>query len=209
MKRLIVLIISMFALGHAYSQSFVGGVEAGPIVSQYFGDGHSGYNKLSYKAGFFITRETKERLNYQIELYYIQKGSHVTSEDNVKLFNLRLRYLELPFSLKYRLKSLKIPGLVNKKFSKPVYLNLGLSYAYLLQANEDKGPGWQDATPYYYNYDFSWHFGFNFYLTNQLIVDLRFSHSLLPIRSFQRPVNMIIPWAHLNRNLQLTLGYQF
>ena len=204
----VILIISILGK-KTNAQNFVGGIEAGPIVSQYYGDGYSGYNKLSYKAGFFVARENRKQLSYQFELYYIQKGSHYVSEDNSTEFNLRLRYIELPVTGKYLIKGIHIPGLLDTRFKNKVHLNLGLSYAYLIQGNEDTGEGWQDATPYYYSYDMSWHFGFDIYLTNNFFIDLRFSHSFLPIRNYAKNPNKLIQLRHLNRNLQLTLAYQF
>jgi hypothetical protein len=212
MKTKIILLIAVvfLTLLKTEAQNFYGGITGGAVITQYNGDNRGGYNKIGPKAGIFILRELSESWNYQIELIFIQKGSQYSGEKNLAYYNLRLRYLELPLSIQYHLKGIHIPGLIDFDINRPLYPEIGISAAYLLQAMEDdNGGGLAEPADPFKPYDFSLHAGINYYLNNHWIFHFRYSYSFIPVREHPGGQTYLLDRGQYNNVLHFTLNYRF
>ena len=209
-KRLpIILFLSLVGMG-LYAQNFYGGITGGAVITQFNGDNRGGYNKIGPKAGFFVTREMSDRWNYQLELYFIQKGSQYSGEKNEAYYNLRLRYLELPLSIQYHLKGIHIPSLIDVDFRRGVYPELGISAAYLLQAREDDdGGGLAEPSDPFRPYDISAHAGFSVHMNDHFILGFRYSYSILPVRDHPGGQTWLLDLGQYNNVLHFSLNYRF
>ena len=135
--RIILALLIAFSLNTS-AQTFNAGICAGPVVTQYNGDNVGGYSKIGPKAGIFVHRDMPGKLNYQIDMIFVQKGSKYENTEAVDYYNLRLRYLELPITFQYITDVIEIPGLFRLQFPSDVGLELGLGAAYLLEAKDKK-----------------------------------------------------------------------
>ncbi len=192
------------------AQNFRGGITGGAVISQYHGDLLGGYNKLGYKAGVVLTRETQKRVNYQLELYFIQKGSKYVGEDHQGHYNLRLRYIEVPLSLQYLWKGIHLGDFINLDFNTKVYPYIGLSAAYLLDAKEDNdGGGLHEPMKPFFSYDISGHLGISAALWENIILDYRISQSILPVREHPGGQTYWFDRGELNKLMSLGLIFYF
>jgi hypothetical protein len=211
-KKAVILIGIIFTctFGNVLAQNFYGGLAVGPVITQYNGDGRGGYNKIGPKVGFFVTREMSDSWNYQMELYFLQKGSKYADNKNFDYYNLRLRYIELPLSLQYHMEGIHIGSFINTKFKNPVYPEFGFSVAYLLDAKEDSGGnGLEEPIKPFDSFDICAHIGINYHFTERFIFHFRYSYSILPIREYPGDQVWRLDRGEYNNVLHFTLYYKF
>jgi len=105
MKKLILSLLFLFIVAFGFAQKFNGGAMIGMAATQVAGDTYSGFNKAGPIAGFFVNLNASERSTFQLELFYIQKGSRKNADavtGDYDSYLLRLNYIEMP--LLYQLK---------------------------------------------------------------------------------------------------------
>lgn len=214
MKKLVItfsLISFLLIFTNLKAQEFKGGISAGPVVTQYNGDNIGGYNKIGPKAGFFIRRDMPGKLDYQIDLYFVQKGSKYVSQKYANYYNLRLRYIEMPFTFEYLTDKLEVPGLFRLDFNNLVGFEFGLGAAYLIEAKEDDdGGGWLDEpVPTFSNFDVTAHAGIDYFFNEHWFVNFRYSYSIIPIREHPGGQTWLLDRGQYNNVLHFTLYYQF
>ena len=74
-KHLLLSIILLCVFSNIKGQEFGGGVSLGASTSQVAGDRLGGFNKIGLLAGVFTNIKIKEKLAFQFEIIFIQKGS--------------------------------------------------------------------------------------------------------------------------------------
>lgn len=201
MKYLIFYICLLFICFQINSQSFNGGITGGATFCQVDGDNLSGFNKPGSAAGLFVNRNISEKISYQFEIKYIEKGARAkSSADNPVKHILSLKYIEFPLSWRY---------LYKKK-----YLAEGGIYgAYLFKTTvkDENGVVNQGLLDPYKKTDFGLFGGGNYLINKHFIFNIRYSYTL--IRIFKIPDGSSIgPWyhrGHYNNVMNFSLYYQF
>jgi len=157
MIRLIALLFILFTcpiLAQNFDAGFIGGFTA----SQISGDGLAGFDN-----------PLKKKMNFQVEMQYIQKGSKSPSgKEGFSNYTMNLHYLELPFTLNYKLKD----GIVLESGLGP-----GILFAY---SEKDEIGELGGISPSIFALDFLC--GLHYQFLDNLKIGVRYGNSLLPIR---------------------------
>ena len=170
-KLIIICIITTISFS-LYSQDFNGGVLGGVNATQVFGDQWSGPNKAGLYLGVFVNRYFSNRSSVQMELDYIQKGSRKNpdaSTGNYSTYLLRLNYIELPVLYKY-------------DFAEKGTLETGLSLGVLVHSYEEADGSTEVSGQEFNKVDFSFDLGAYYTIVKNLRINVRLSHSIIPIR---------------------------
>lgn len=159
------------------AQDFNAGMKAVLCASQVSGDMLSGFDKAGFGAGLFVRRAMGDRFAMQMEMQFVQKGSRkpLNKDDNT-YYRMRLHYAEVPVLLQFK------PG------SKWIFEG-GLAYGRLLFSLEDNELGEIQGTPPFKKYELSWIAGMSYPLGDKLSFNLRYNHSITPVRPFEGGIN--------------------
>jgi len=114
----------LFSAGEVSAQEFGGGITFGSTVSQVAGDNLGGFDKLGGFFGFYTFVPLNDTWRFQMELYYILKGSRNGSDDGGSFYNLDLHTVELPLLFQYA-------------YNEHVFFNVGPALSILANANEE------------------------------------------------------------------------
>ncbi len=136
-------------------------------------------------------------MNLQFEIEFIQKGSRKPLSDTSSFYLMRLNYLEVPLMLNYS---------VAKKWN----IEAGFSFATLVSAYEEDQTGEITHSPPFHRADYLANVGGNYFITDHLIFNVRFSYSVASIR----PKNENYSYYYFargqwNRVLAFAFAYQF
>ena len=199
MKKLIFSLALLMSAIFVFSQKFNGGAILGMAASQVAGDTYSGFNKAGPLAGFFVNVEPSKRSTFQMELYYIQKGSRKSAdavEGDYESYLLRLNYVELP--LLYRL---NIGWFA---------IEAGPSVAFLMNGYEETN-GQEVKADDFAKATFQLHFGVVFTVAQNWKINFRTNNSYTNLRNQTYTGHVSRFWTHgqFNDVLQLTVAYQF
>ncbi len=155
----------------ANAQNFGGGILLGLSTSQVSGDDLGGFNKAGLLVGIFANKSITSLLNFQMEMTYIQKGSHnpkMTKDDKEDISS---SYFEMPFLLQYHQSEvLKIEG--------------GVLGGYLIDGyyNDLYGRMPNKTNPFI-NYDIGLLLGLDYKFSKNISLNTRISNSIFPIGS--------------------------
>jgi hypothetical protein len=196
-KLFLFILISGFSF-HASAQDFHAGFRFGMSATQVSGDNLSGYDKAGILGGAFVSRQFSQLISLQMEMIFIQKGSRKTvSKIDNSYYRMRLHYIEVPLLMKFHV-------------SKKINLEAGPSAGVLIFSEEDDQLGVISYTPAFKKLEISSHLGIQFILSENWLVDLRYSGSLTPVRAFQGSYNYnYFDRGQYNSTLQLSLNYTF
>jgi hypothetical protein len=170
MRKSLLLILLMCLAGFTgWGQRFNGGILAGGDASQVDGDNNDGFHKFGYLGGALVSLRVSPHSSFQMELEYIQKGSHLV--DTVTLQNdlMRFHYLEVPLLYQYT-------------FAKRLSFEAGPAMDVLLGSLEETQGIAATGTVPMRPVTLSGIFGFSGFITKHLKGNLRFNYSLLSIR---------------------------
>jgi hypothetical protein len=143
----------------------------------------------------------------QFEILYIGKGARKVpkpDKGDLRSFNLRLNYIEIPLALRYHF----------KKF----HLELGLYYGYLLNVYAEDQFGeidFQNQPFPFKNYDIGGLIGLQYEFIHNWFFNVRSKNSLIPIRDFNNLdqnigiLNKAFNRGWYNVDLNFTIRYQF
>lgn len=200
---IITLVFILFISYSLSAQKFNGGLMVGFTASQVDGDTHGGYHKGGLLGGAFVNRVINDNFSWQLEMKFIQKGSHFVPDsaefaNNEEVYRLHLNYAEVPIMLNYHYK---------KKF----ILSLGLGMGYLINFKEvrDDFRLYEDSKRFFHDYEFSYNFGITYKLTKKLYFSLSHSYSIIPIRRQAEGSIYRFNRGQYNNLLAFTLYYQF
>ncbi|NBG64637.1 porin family protein [Acidiluteibacter ferrifornacis] len=175
-RNIIVLTIFLFT-ANGYSQVFDAGIKAGVASSQISGDGYSGFHKAGIVAGGFARMNLSDRSHFQFEITFTQKGSRrnpKTSEGDDDFFLLRLDYIEIPLLFLYDYKNFTFEV-------GPYFSTLVNEY----MEDEFGTTSIPEGFDQFSRFDLGLSAGISYNFTEQLIMNWRFSNSIVPVRDFE------------------------
>ncbi|RLD80743.1 MAG: hypothetical protein DRJ15_06265 [Bacteroidetes bacterium] len=201
MKKAILSLFFVLFVMIGFAQKFNGGALIGLAATQVAGDKYSGFNKAGPIAGFFVNLEASPRSTFQMEMYYIQKGSRDNAnavEEDYDSYLLRLNYIELPLLYQYHTGWFAVQA--------------GPSVAFSMSGYEETN-GEEVGADDFAIATFQIHFGVVFTLANNWKIDIRTNNSLTNLRNqtYTGHVRRIFPnnYGQFNDVLQITFAYQF
>ena len=201
MKKAIFSLMLAILSTLAYAQQFNGGALLGMAASQVAGDTYSGFHKAGPVAGFFVNLNVSPRSTFQMELYYVQKGSRDNAnavEEDYDSYLLRLNYIELPVLYQFKFGWFA--------------LEAGPSVAFTMSGYEEKN-GEEIQADDFALATFQLNFGAVFTVAKNWKIDIRTNNSLTNLRNqtYTGNVRRIFPgnYGQFNDVLQITLAYQF
>jgi len=170
--KLICTFLFTLVVTAATSQDFTGGLKAGFNLSQIDGDGMKGYHKGGLIFGAFINRELSSTLKWQMEMFYIGRGSkEVTKVDSLVVGYKRIavNYIEVPLLLQFWAERYK------------TNFELGLSFSTLVNSKEENEDGVTTFIGPFRRFGVGTLIGFNYAFGDRLSGTARFTYSLSPI----------------------------
>ena len=161
------IFILCFAITSA--QNFDAGLLGGFSTSQVTGDNLSGFNKLGSRFGAYISYPINKKMNYQLEMQYLEKGSKKPfTENSPETYLFELNYIELPTTLNYQVK-------------KGIYIESGIGTAFLVDYKEqDEIADINTDKPNTFAIDFL--LGVQYQFKKNLRLNIRYANSISRIR---------------------------
>ncbi len=161
------IFILCFAITSA--QNFDAGLLGGFSTSQVTGDNLSGFNKLGSRFGAYISYPINKKMNYQLEMQYLEKGSKKPfTENSPETYLFELNYIELPTTLNYQVK-------------KGIYIESGIGTAFLVDYKEqDEIADINTDKPNTFAIDFL--LGVQYQFKKNLKLNIRYANSISRIR---------------------------
>jgi hypothetical protein len=196
-RTAIVLLLVFSGFDALYGQQLKYGIFAGITASQVDGDSYSGFNKLGATAGFFINNYIEYNIYWQAEIKYVTRGVYKGPTDSDQtLYKSAYHYVEIPLSVHY---------LVNQKF----LVELGTSPEVLVGAIywDENGILDPEAYPENRRIGLSVFVGVGYWLSDRMMVGLRYTNSAIPFRDPQE-------WNHpqfrgyFHNVMSLSLAYR-
>lgn len=185
----------------SYGQSFNAGILAGINASQVAGDSYSGFNKAGILVGLYSDIDISSKINLQFEINYSQKGSRKnpnTAEGDTEFFLLRLDYVDIPVMARVRHNKFTFEG--------------GVYYGQLVNnyIEDENGPTEIPAEFNKFNeYDFGGLIGINFNVTENIIMNWRYSNSIIPTRKHDSNAVFWFNRGTYNNYMSFSLRYEF
>lgn len=210
MKKIILTVMAIFAVGAAKAQEIKYGVKAGLNLSTLTGD--VAYYDVKSKAGFhvggFAEFKITDKFAVQPELLYSTQGGKISfsSSDDFSYTNdkrdIKLAYLNLPVMAKYYI----IPGLsVEAGPQVGFLLSAKNEYQIYSSVSEDlSGSGEEDIKGDSKSVDFGFNLGAGYEFTENIFVQARYNFGMTSISE-----DSINEYDPKNGVLQLSFGYKF
>jgi hypothetical protein len=179
MKRIVLIFFLITGSYFCQAQKFHGGLFAGIAATQISGDQLSGFNKAGVYAGGFSNYFFTPKSALQLELYFIQKGSHKSQHPKTNdyiAYNLNLQYIEMALFYQWH-------------FIKRFYIEAGPGFGVILNtlATEKDANGKipNSQRPRFNQFDLSAIAGLGVNISKHFKANLRGENSVIPVR---RPV---------------------
>ena len=152
---------------------FASGLKLGISTSQIYGDNFGGYNKVGASGGAFVTTRLNEKLKFQLELNYSNRGSRDPAKPNKGKFDsykISTHYLDVPLLLKFWV----------WKFEFEAGLNNGIFLGHTELDEIGRIP--KDQKQFSFTrYELAANAGINIELKNNWFFNTRFHYSILPV----------------------------
>ena len=184
-------IITLFAK----AQEFGGGLIFGVSTSQVAGDMLGGFNKIGVMAGAFTNRRVKEKLQVQLEIVYIEKGSRNPNIHKNNIAEISLTYIEVPVR-------------INLKQKENIGIEFGILPAFNISSAMNDNFSDIIIDPPFEKYDFGVFAGINYHLTEKIILNTRINSSIIPIRPHSSGATWGFNKGQYNTILSFALHYQ-
>lgn len=194
-------IIGLCLTINTFAQSFNAGILAGVNASQVAGDDYSGFNKAGILIGLYSDIDVSSKINLQFEINYSQKGSRKnpnTAEGDTDFFLLRLDYIDIPLMARVRHNKFTFEG--------------GIYYGQLINdyIEDENGP---TEIPVEFNqfnsFDFGGLIGINFNVTDHIIMNWRYSNSIIPTKKHDSGAVFWFNRGTYNNYMSFSLRYEF
>ena len=206
MKKILILVLFVVPV-MTLAQRFNGGALLGICASQVDGDTYAGFDKVGLQGGVFVNTKFTKAWGAQMEIKYNAKGARKkTSKDDPETYSLTLHYIDLPLMINFT---------IQDKF----IIDAGFVPGYLFaKKGEENGIKFSDEEiKAFKKVDLSWLLGLNYKITDNFIVNIRYSYSLFSIRDYENVdanygiIARIFGYTNGDYNNFLTMGiyYQF
>lgn len=219
MKRffLNIAILVFFTYNISHCQNFYGGISGGIVFSQVDGDTYGGYHKLSPLGGVYVRNTLGNNWEFSLGMEYKRKGSKEVQRnewgDLVLFYSINLDYIEVPVIFSKKIEKIEIPGLFKYKFSKDLFIDLGLSYGYLIKGFEEDmtGPLNPEYGRPFKKYEIAHQMGITYRFSKKMFFTWRFSYTnfMLPVRNHPGGQTYWFNRGQYNQNQSLILRYEF
>lgn len=215
MKHYLITILFLLNVCLVSGQSFYGGFTAGTTISQVDGDNYGGYHKISPLGGVYVRNMFNQKWGMFAGIEYKRKGSREAQKNEyheiIRLYNLSLDYIEVPFLLTYQIDKLSIPSIFSYQIPSDLFIDFGISYAYLVHSKEEINGSIDPLAKDFRKYEIANHVGLNYRLNEHLFACWRFSYTfiLLPVR--EHPGGQVF-WfnrGQYNHNMSFAIKYEF
>lgn len=200
--KILVLSFVLVLFTKIQAQDFRAGLQIGMTGTQVTGDNYQGFNKAGFFGGFFVNRPIGRLGEGQLEINFIQKGSRKNAKPSDGIYDsylLRMNYVEVPVFYKFRI-------------IKPLEIEAGLQFAYLISYREfdEHGEFYPDPdVPDLKKLDFSAFAGLHYKINDKWGISLRYAYSILALRP--KPDHAYFRWdaGMFNEVLCTTFQYTF
>jgi hypothetical protein len=194
-KRTVVyLIVAIILPFNMQAQTFGGGPLLGLTGSQIDGDTYSGFTKLGFEVGTFVTHKFSDKIIGQLEIKYIQKGAQKpTSSEDMSVYNVLLQYAEFPLLVRYN---------VYKNFD----VEMGLAPGILLASSQNIDGDTHIDIPFN-KLDLPWVLGVCYFVNSKLGINIKHSYSIVQIRNHPADQVHFLNRGQFNRQLCIGIYY--
>jgi len=194
MKKLFTHLFILF-FGVCTAQNFDAGLMGGFTTSQVSGDQLGGYDKLGARLGAYVSYPLQKKMNLQVEMQYIQKGSKKPFiKNSPQTYSFNLHYIEVPLTMNYQIKE-------------GIYLEGGIGTAYLFAHKEQNEYGDINTDkPNTFAVDLL--IGAQYQFKKNVKLNLRFGKSLTPVRKHSSAGEWGLNKGQYSTILSLALMYQ-
>lgn len=186
------------------AQNIKGGFQLGFSASQISGDQLAGYNKLGLYGGVFAYTFFSDRSAFQMEINFVQKGSHKNSHPDIgdyTKYNLNMNYVEIPFLYKYYV------------YGGQIALVAGLSYAQLIGDAVEKdevGVITQPlGAPHFKQWELGLQAGIEYKFKEKWTAILRSENSILPVREHSGGATYLLNMGQYHSVMMMSIAYTF
>jgi hypothetical protein len=198
-KFQLLFVLFLCCSGTASAQQFNAGVLCGLGGTQISGDQLSGFDKLGFLAGGFVSTELSEKFNMAGQLLYITKGSKKDQEPEKNDFTtylLRLRYIELPIVFTW-------------KQSKRFHFEAGPTFGYLLSSYEEDEYGEDPVSREFNDFELGIVASIIVNVKSGFAVNLRYNNSVMPVREHAGGSTYRLNQGQYNSGLMLAAQFTF
>lgn len=195
MRKILLFIAVIFSFC-ASGQSIQGGLIGGISTSQVFGDVSSGYNKVGLLGGVYANFPLAEKLRFQMEISFIQKGSRENPDETngYRYYRLHINYIEVPFIARY---------IYSNRFD----FEGGLAWSYLLNYKEESDFFIIEDNPFRKN-NLNIIFGLYYKASEKWNVGVRASNSITAIRPHRSGQTWLFNRGQYNNVISFGLYYK-
>jgi outer membrane protein with beta-barrel domain len=198
--RRVIFFTCMLSLATTFgaAQSFKAGISAGLSTTQISGDQLSGFNKVGILAGGFVSTRISDTFDGSFQIIYIQKGSRKNAKpekNDYTSYILRLSYIEVPVLLQWM-------------YSERFWFETGPTFGVLLSEYEEDQLGELPERRPFNSFELGFAAGMNIRLVDNLIANIRFNSSIIPVRKHQSGQTYRLNAGQYNAVLSFTVNYQ-
>lgn len=198
--KFICVVLLSFLTTVSLGQDFKGGIKAGFNLSQIDGDKLAGYHKGGLIFGAYVNRKLNSRLNLQMEMIYINKGSKLGTnpeKGQYDYFRIAADYIEVPVLLQFWVEK------IQSNFE------AGLTFSTLISTKQEDQYGEVNLIGDFKRFGMGYLLGFNYQFGDQLSGTARFAYSIIPVGKDNKVQTRL--WASYGGSyhhlLEFTLNY--
>ena len=194
-------ILISFSFSGLSQLEFSGGIELGVSSTQLSGDALSGFDKFGLSAGPYVRTTFSEKSSARLGILYLNKGSKKNANPkngDLITYAIRLNYVEVPITYSYSLHNIRAEG--------------GLAIGRLISSSELGTDGRErDFVFPFEKMDYSVIVGVNYFFSENIFVNGRWSQSVIPVRKSPSVVNSgsFYEAGMYNTALQFMIGFEF
>jgi hypothetical protein len=194
-------ILISFSFSGLSQLEFSGGIELGVSSTQLSGDALSGFDKFGLSAGPYVRTTFSEKSSARLGILYLNKGSKKNANPkngDLITYAIRLNYVEVPITYSYSIHNIRAEG--------------GLAIGRLISSSELGTDGRERGFVFpFEKMDYSVIVGVNYFFSENIFVNGRWSQSVIPVRKSPSVVNSgsFYEAGMYNTALQFMIGFEF
>ena len=194
-----VILLFIFISTVSFSQGFKGKAIIGINGAQIDGDKLAGFNRVGPIFGAAVDYKLSKKVAIQMEIYYSLRGSRSTTDDLPLFIDCIMHYIDIPL-------------IISIEFYKRLSFQIGLTPAYLINAQLDgSGYGYGDVTNLLNKFDICYSGGLEYAITDRWAVNTRFNYSAIPVEKpgFNNTSTFLQYGGWFNNFFNVSIRYTF